>query len=181
MFFDRLNLSSILKRSNGTKTLGAKNEEADNWFAICDPFAKDISAVQTEIGKDQIFIVGALRERLPVWLYNTNPDFEPVGEEGGLPAHRHKIDSIRCYKKFNTGYLIGERVRAKMDLRQETLVECDFGTEFPNPKDDKTLIVTSVILSLMAENGARNIVFGYHRGKRHGQKHPAFQSDKTGH
>src|SRR2546430_1795599 len=95
-----------LKYRNGDipaiESLALRTENANNWFAICDPFAKDISRIQAAIGRDQICIVGTLINRLPVWLYDNLQGFDPVATERDLLAYKHSIKRIRCYEKFNT-------------------------------------------------------------------------------
>jgi hypothetical protein len=144
------------------RSLSRKTEPGENWFAICDPFAKDISKVQASIGNDSIYIVGSFIDRLPVWIYCNNPDFDPVGNEEGIKLHKLNIDEIRCYKKYNTGYLIGERLRERfLEMALGKLKECDFNQEFTPPINDKTLIVTSDILRVVSEIDNGNIIFNY--------------------
>jgi len=154
-----------LKYRNGDipaiDSLAFKSEDANNWFAICDPFAKDISKVQASIGRDQIYIVGSLINRLPVWLYNSHADFDHVSNENDLLAHKHKLEYIKCYERYNTGYLIGDRLRKKFDFAETKLIGCKFGKEFEQPISTDTLIVTSDILYIAEELDSRNIVFNY--------------------
>ncbi len=154
-----------LKYRNGDipaiDSLAIKGEGANNWFAICDPFAKDISKVQASIGKDQIYIVGVLIDRLPVWLYNTNPKITPAANEKELLQYKHDIESIRCYEKYNTGYLIGERLKNKFDFAVNKIIECKFGTEFQPPITQSMLIATSDILKIVPEVDKGHVVFNY--------------------
>lgn len=161
-----------LKYRNGDipaiQSLALKTEDAENWFAICDPFAKDISKIQSEIGIDGICIVGTFIDRLPVWVYSSDPEFEPVGSEEELVAqdNKHRVDKIVCYEKFNTGYLIGERLRRKFDFPASKIIERKFGQEFASQPDPSELIITSDVLKIVGELDRRNIVFNYPQKSR---------------
>ena len=154
-----------LKFRNGDlptiQSLSQNHDAGNNWFAICDPFAKDISRVQRELGRDQLVIVGGLIERLPIWLYNTHPDIDRIDKETDLREYRHLIHTVRCYEHYNTGYLIGQRILQVLGLPSSALVECAFGEEFPPEDDPNTLVVTSDFLSLVPAMGDQNIIFTY--------------------
>ena len=47
-------------------------------FAICDPFAANFNSIMPEHTDDRIFIVGSLINKVPFWIYNTNPSINPV-------------------------------------------------------------------------------------------------------
>lgn len=144
-------------------SLALKTEDAQNWFAICDPFAKDISSVQSSIGRDNIYIVGALINKLPIWVYNSHSEIVPVATEQNLKEHKHKIEEIRVYEKYNTGFLIGERMRKNLDLAKSKVKEFKFGQEFnPTLSDDK-LILTSDVIRIANDLDTKKIVFNYPR------------------
>lgn len=142
-------------------SLAIKTENAQNWFAICDPFAKDISLVQSSIGKDNIYIVGTLINKLPIWIYNSHNDIEPFASEDNLKAHKHKIEEIRVYEKFNTGYLIGERIRKNLDIARSKIKEYKFGQEFTLPLSDDQIILTSDVIRIANDLDTKKIVFNY--------------------
>lgn len=150
------------------ESLARTTDPAQNWFAICDPFAKDISKVQASIGNDQILIVGTLIDRLPVWIYNNDTKFEPVGTETDLiaPENKDLIDCIRCYEKYNTGFLIGERLREKFGFPHSKLKEFRFGQEFSQPLQSDVLVITSDVLKIVNEIDQRNVVFNYPQKSR---------------
>ncbi len=150
------------------QSLSLKTESSENWFAVCDPFAKDISKIQAEIGSDRICIVGTFIDRLPVWVYNSNPEFEPVGSEEELvdQENKYRVDRIVCYEKFNTGYLIGERLRRKFDFPTSKIIERKFGEEFNTQPDQSELIITSDVLKIVGELDRRNIIFNYPQKSR---------------
>lgn len=144
------------------ESLAKKDEGHRNWFAICDPFAKDISKVQASFGgKDEIYIVGSMINRLPIWLYNNSPDTEHVSSEDELMYYKPKIKAVECYLKYNTGYLIGERLLKKFGLAPDKLIQCKFSEEFIKTPNPDNLIVTSDILHITEEIDSNNIIFNY--------------------
>jgi len=142
-------------------SLALKTEPAQNWFAICDPFAKDISSVQSSIGKDNIYIVGTLINKLPIWIYNSHPEIDPVAGELNLVQHKYKIEEIRVYEKYNTGYLIGERLRKILDVSPDKVKEFKFGQEFSPTLNEKQLILTSDVIRIANELDSKKIIFNY--------------------
>lgn len=137
--------------------LGRWDDEYPNWFAICDPFAHGISAPHdlsriahlAGTKDDPLCIIGAFVGKLPVWLYNIDPKFGPFHSEEELKKEAGRITRIVCYKKFNTGYLIGKHICDLIDRDSypEMLHPVEFGEEFTGiqPSD---LVVTSDVLAV---------------------------------
>lgn len=144
------------------KSLTYKTETNENWFAICDPFVRDFSKIKSAMGKDDIYIVGSFIDRLPIWLFNDNPKITPIKEEKDLHEYRNDINHIRCYEKYNTGYLIGNRLTDSrfLDKNEDSLQLKHFGNEF-EPYDDKTIILTSDILRIVKDIDKEHIIFNY--------------------
>jgi len=132
------------------ESLAYWHDPLENWFAVCDPFAVDITklALPPFEGKpDAVCIVGALVGRLPVWLYSPDSKFERLSSESDLEECKHGVKRIICYKRFNTGYLIGKRINDLMFPGNDKIVEVKFGDELKNIGSGD-LVVTSDVLAV---------------------------------
>jgi hypothetical protein len=92
------------------------SDNEKNWFAICDPFPVDISTIIPEHTDDELCVVGTLIDKLPVWIYNTNPNIIPVNSEESLWRYTHNVFKMVCYKEGTTGYLLAKRLQRLLNI-----------------------------------------------------------------
>jgi hypothetical protein len=147
------------------QSLGVWHDPHENWFAVCDPFATDITKLvlpPSDGEGDAVCIVGALVGRLPVWLYSLDSDFKRISSEGDLEKSVHRVKRIVCYEKFNTGYLIGKRINDLVFPGDDKTHPVKFGDELKNVTAGD-LVVTSDVLrvaqSQKLDDG--HVVFDY--------------------
>jgi len=140
------------------KHSSSSNEK--HWFAICDPFSLDFSAKIPEQG-DDIYVVGCLIDKLPVWIYNPDHSIDPVNKEEFLERYKGKLKTLICYKEGTTGYLIGKRLK-KLFLKDSNLEEKEFGQEFTSTIANDAAVATSDVLRIV-HNGLndKKIIFNY--------------------
>ena len=128
------------------------------FFSICDPFAGVFDEHTSEQYDDQIYIIGSLINRLPFWLYNTNPEIRDIKQESDLIKFDKDIKNIISYKEGTTGFVIAKRLQK---IIKKPIEVVEFGNEF-NFDTNENLILTADALS-MVDNGLnhKNIVFNY--------------------
>ena len=134
------------------------SSKGDIHFAICDPFAANFDTITPEHTDDKIYIVGSLINKVPLWIYNTNPLIKPVKEERDLLQYKNHIKSIITYRESTTGYIFGERISK---ILNKPLVLVEFGDEF-SQNTNENLIITADVLK-MVDNGLnhKNVIFPY--------------------
>ncbi|NER29692.1 MAG: hypothetical protein F6J89_19265, partial [Symploca sp. SIO1C4] len=152
--------------SETLRSLVNYSESHDNWFAVCDPFAENISEIVNELGQaDPLAIVGILIKKLPIWVYSYNSDLRVIENENSLRTYRSKIREIRCYRKNNTGYLIGKRLQGILSLGEDEITECGFEQEFDfddEKQKNGSLILSSDIMRVVGQNrNLGKIIFNY--------------------
>jgi hypothetical protein len=139
------------------------------YFAIGDPFAWDINREQHVIkgiplpNGDGVVIIGAMIIKMPIWLYHNGKNFPTVLEhEDDLFKYKEWFKKIVCYKRFNTGYMMGSRLTRSGISKIKTLDERPFGEEF-NQLSDDSLIVTNDILRIKNDIDIKNrkVIFEY--------------------
>ena len=171
LFPENIQLDYTEGDKNTILSLFNKNTDEDKyWFAICDPFAKDlripeIEKLQRRYSLD-LAIVGAFIVKLPIWLYNSKLELDFVNEEEHLGIHHKKeIKTIHCYTEHTTGYMIAKRLIIKEYFNGDGLTPLHCGEEFNNA-NAQTLVVTADILKVIddLENAeSNNILLQYPR------------------
>lgn len=137
------------------------NTNAQNWFAICDPFSVEDMNRFLPHG-DLLCVIGCLVNKLPVWVVNKNQEVYHENNESRLKRYTEKLKAIRCYPKGTTGHLIGKRLQKDICPQWE-IEPKPFGGEFDGLLNNETLVVTSDIFHIVHHDRHDNndIVFDY--------------------
>lgn len=136
----------------------------DDWFAICDPFSVPDLATKVHEAGDRISVVGSMINKLPFWLYNSDPNTRKVTSEQQLEGCRPYIHGLSCYKEGTTGYLVGKRLQSRLQISDHDLHVHEFGNEFGEanaPSDSEAVLTSDILRVVYLKDDPTKFIFNY--------------------